>query len=65
METKLNDNEVMEIANMQRKIDTYEGFIKALFMMSKSGNVLNYPLFNGTDFTSEMNYLWTFVKNKL
>lgn len=30
METKLNDNEVKEIAEMQRKIDSYEAFIMAI-----------------------------------
>lgn len=34
---RLNDNEVKEVAEMQRKIDSYEGFIKALWMMAKSG----------------------------
>lgn len=61
-ETKLNDNEVREVARMQRKINSYEGFIKALWMMAKSGKVLNYPLFDGTDFTDEMNFLWKFVR---
>lgn len=65
MKAGMNDNEVKEVASMQRKIDAYEGFIKALFMMSKSGKVLNYPLFDGADFTSEMDYLWKFVKDKL
>ena len=62
METKLNDNEVKEVARMQQMIDSYEGFIKALWMMAKSGKVVNYPLFDGTDFTDEMNFLWKFVR---
>jgi len=66
METKLNDNEVREVAKMQRKIDSYEGFIKALFMMARSSKSnMNYPLFDGTDFTNEMNFIWRFVKDKL
>ena len=65
METRLNDNEVREVAEMQRKIDSYEGFIKALWMMAKSGKVVNYPLFNGTDFTGEMNFLWKFVRKNM
>ena len=66
METKLNDNEVREVAKMQRKIDSYEGFIEALFMMARfSESDMNYPLFDGTDFTKEMNFIWRFVKGKL
>ena len=65
METKLNDNEVKEVARMQRKIDSYEGFIKALWMMAKSGKVVNYPLFDDVDFTDEMNFLWKFVRKHM
>ena len=59
---RLNDNEVREVAEMQRKIDSYEGFITALCIMAKSGKVTNYPLFDGTDFTDEMSFLWKFVR---
>ena len=59
---RLNDNEVREVAEMQKKIDSYEGFIVALFMMAKSKKVHNYPLFDGTDHTEEMNFIWRFVK---
>ena len=66
METKLNNNEVRYVAEMQRRIDSYEGFIKALFMMAKFSKLdMNYPLFDGTDFTEEMNFIWRFVKGKL
>ena len=65
METKLNDNEIREVAEMQMKIDSYEWFIKTLWMMAKSGKVLNCPLFANTDFTDEMNFIWRFVKDKL
>ena len=66
METKLNNNEVREIAEMQRKIDSYEGFIKALFIMVRAKKTnINYPLFDETCFTEEMNYIWLFVKGKL
>ena len=44
METKLNDNEVKEIVKMQQKIDSYEGFIRAAFIMAKSGRHVNYPM---------------------
>ena len=62
---RLNDNEVEMVARMQRKIDSYEGFIKALWMMAKSGKDINYPLFDGTDFTQEMNELWRFVRKNI
>ena len=45
MKTKLNDNEVKEIVKMQQKIDSYEGFIRAAFIMAKSGKHVNYPMF--------------------
>ena len=65
METKLNGNEVKEVARMQAKIDSYEGFIRAAHMMARSGNVINYPLFDGTDFTEEMNFIWRFIRDHI
>lgn len=62
METKLNENEVKEIAKMQNKIDSYEGFIKAIYIMAKTGVLVNYPIFDGTTHTKEMSYLWHFIK---
>ena len=62
METKLNDNEVNEIVKMQQKIDSYEGFIRAAFIMAKSGNRINYPIFNHIDFVEEMNFIWRTIK---
>ena len=65
METKLNDNEVKEIAKMQEKIDSYEGFIGAIFIMAKSKKCINYPLFGSTELTHEMNFVWKFVKEHI
>ena len=62
METRLNENEVREIAKMQKKIDSYEGFIKAIYLMAKFDKDVNYPLFDGTKYTVEMGYLWHFIK---
>ena len=62
METNFNNNEVKEIAKMQKKIDSYEGFIKAIHLMAKFGKDINYPLFDGTKYTQEMGYLWHFIK---
>lgn len=64
METKLNNNEIKEIAKMQKKIDSYEGFIKAIYLMAKFGNNINYPIFDGTKYTQEMGYLWHFIKKQ-
>ena len=64
METKLNDNKVNEIVKMQQKIDSYEGFIRAAFIMAKSGHRVNYPIFSHTDFYDEMNFIWKTIKEK-
>ena len=64
METKLNDNEVKEIVKMQQKIDSYEGFICAAFIMAKSGHRVNYPILSHTDFYDEMNFIWKTIKEK-
>jgi hypothetical protein len=62
METKLNDNEVKEVARMQQMIDSYEGFIKALWMTMLSKREINYPRFTDTNFDKEMNKIWRWVK---
>ena len=64
MKTKLNDNEVKEIVKMQQKIDSYEGFIRAVFIMAKFGKHVNYPMFSHTDFTNEMKFIWKTIKEK-
>ena len=61
----MKDNEVKEVAIMQRKIDSYEGFIKAVCIMAQSGKIVNYPLFEETELSIEMNLIWKFVRNKL
>ena len=66
METKLNENEVKEVAKMQMKIDTYESFICALNAMVVGKRTdLNYLLFDGTPLTKEMNRVWRFVKQTI
>lgn len=62
METRLNDNEVKEVARMQQMIDSYEGFICALHMMLLSEKEINYPAFTDTNFDKEMNKIWRWVK---
>ncbi len=62
METRLNDNEVREVARMQQMIDSYEGFIAALNMMMLSKKELNYPMFTDTNLDEEMNRIWRWVR---
>lgn len=62
METKLNNSEVKEIARMQQMIDSYEGFICALFTMMLRKKDVNYPQFTDTNFDKEMNKIWRWVK---
>jgi len=62
METKLNDNEVEKIAEMQQKIDSYEAFIIAIWMMIKSKKDIIYPSFVKTELDNQMNHIWKWVK---
>lgn len=59
---RLNDNEVKEIARMQQKIDSYEGFICALRMMMLSDKEINFPMFTDTNLDKEMNSIWRWIK---
>lgn len=66
MKTKLNDNEVQTIAEMQKKIDSYESFISTVHVMVFARKTdLNYLVFDGTELTNEMNRIWRFVKEKI
>lgn len=62
MKTKLNDNEVKEVARMQQMIDSYEGFICALHIMMLSKREINYLQFTDTNLDKEMNKIWLWVK---
>lgn len=62
METKLNNSEVKEIARMQQMIDSYEGFICALYTMMFGKKDVNYPQFTSTNLDKEMNRIWRCVK---
>lgn len=66
METKLNNNEVKEIAEMQRKIDSYEAFIMAISNMIMKPQVnFAIPLYEGisTGMEKKMSCICEFVKN--
>lgn len=62
METKLNDNDVREIAEMQKKIDSYEGFICAMYAMMLSEREIKFPQFTDTNLDKEMIGILQWIK---
>lgn len=60
METKMNDNEVREVARMQQQIDSYEAFMLAINFMIKSGEDVNCPIRCMMD--RKMQNIWRWVK---
>lgn len=66
METRLNNNEVQMVAEMQTKINEYESFIRSLNVMVKFGKTdLDYLQLRGTPLTNEMQRIWQFVKREI
>lgn len=62
METKLNDNEVKEVARMQRLITKYENVISALFIKAKTGSEIKLLLFKEKDMNEEIRYIWKWIE---
>lgn len=62
METKLNDNEVKEVARMQRLITKYENVILALYIKAKTGKEVQLLKFEEEDLENEIHYLWRWIK---
>lgn len=62
METKLNDNEVKEVARMQRLITKYENVISALYIKAKTGTEIKLLQFEEKDMSEEIRYLWKWIK---
>lgn len=62
MESKLNENEVREIATMQEKIDAYEAFILAASCLVMGNDNVDYPIFARTDLDRQMNRIWKWIK---
>ena len=62
METKLNNNEVKEIAEMQSKIDSYDAFILATSFLLMGKDDIDYPIFARTHLDKQMNRIWKWVK---
>lgn len=59
---RLNDNEVKEVARMQRLITRYENVISALFLKAKTGKEIRLLLTEDRDLQEEINYLWHWIK---
>lgn len=64
METKLNDNEVREVAKMQSLIDEYETFILALSEMIRDKRNVCSPMFVPTRLEPTMHRVWDWVKEQ-
>ena len=58
----LNDNEVREVARMQRLITKYENVISALFIKAKTGIEIKLLQFEERDMSEEIRYLWKWIK---
>ena len=58
----MNDNEVKEVARMQRLITKYENVISALFIKAKTGNEIKLLQFEEQDMKEEIRYLWKWIK---
>lgn len=59
---RLNDNEVKEVARMQRMITKYENVISALFIKAKTGTEIKLLQFEEQDMKEEICYLWKWIK---
>ena len=59
---RLNDNEVREVARMQRLITKYENVISALYIKAKTGTEINLLQFEEKDMREEIRYLWKWFK---
>ena len=59
---RLNDNEVKEVARMQRLITKYENVISALFIKAKTGSEIKMLQFEEKDMNEEIRYLWKWIK---
>ena len=59
---RLNDNEVKEVARMQRLITKYERVISALYIKAKTGTEINLLQFEEKDMREGIRYLWKWIK---
>lgn len=54
------DNEVKEVARMQKMIDSYQSFVFAINFMIESGEDVNCPIFCNMD--RKMQKVWRWIK---
>ena len=59
---RLNNNEVKEVARMQRLITKYERVISALYIKAKTGTEIKLLQFEEKDMREEIRYLWKWIK---
>ena len=59
---RLNNNEVREVARMQRLITKYENVISALYIKAKTGTEIKLLEFEEKDMSEEIRYLWNWIK---
>ena len=59
---RLNDNEVKEVARMQRLITKYENIILALYLKAKTGREIQLLQFEEPNLRNETVYLWNWIK---
>ena len=59
---RLNDNEVKEVARMQRLITKYENVISALYIKAKTGTEIKLLQFEEKDMDKEILYLWKCIR---
>ena len=59
---RLNDNEVREIARMQRLITKYENVISALYVLAKTGTETKLLKIEESPLDGKITYLWKWVK---
>lgn len=63
--SKLNDNEVKEVARMQQLIDKYEQVISSLYIRAKTGKKVDVLILCKTDLDNEIRYLYRFVEEHI
>ena len=59
---RLNDNEVREVARMQRLITKYENVIDALFLKAKCNVEVKLLASEERDKGKEITFLWRWIK---
>lgn len=64
METKLNNNEVREIARMQELIDYYELALQSMYLIARNNCNINFPQFSDSPNKHEINFLFRWVKER-